>query len=245
MPSDKFRKAVQQGDKGREVKLAQEWLCYHGCSTVVDGIFGPATEVAVKNFQTGHKLENSGVVDVTTQTALLSPIVAVQSPLAPGSSGLAELTVAYARRHLEQHPVEIGGENCGPWVRLYMGGNEGREWPWCAGFATWVLRQACRTLGAVMPHPYVFGCDQLAGVAQGAQRFRRPKTAADLVAVKPGFLFLVRKTNSTWAHVGIVEDIQGEVLTTIEGNTNDSGSAEGYEVCRRTRSALDKDYLIY
>lgn len=245
MPSDDFRKAVQQGDQGREVELAQEWLCYHGCSTVVDGVFGPATEVAVENFQGQHKLKISGVVDNTTQTALLSPIVAVQSPIVPTSSGLAELTVAYARQHLAQHPIEIGGQNCGPWVRLYMSGKEGPAWPWCAGFATWVLRQACLTLKVAMPHPYTFGCDSLAGVAQSKQRFLRPKTTADLAAVKPGFLFLVRKTTTTWEHVGIVEKIDAQVLTTIEGNTNDSGSAEGYEVCRRTRSALDKDYLIY
>ena len=245
MPSDEFRKAVQQGDQGREVKLAQEWLCYHGCSTVVDGVFGPATEVAVENFQRQHKLKISGVVDPTTQTALLSPIAAVQNAIAPGSRALAELTVAYARQHLGQHPVEIGGQNRGPWVRLYMSGKEGPEWPWCAGFATWVLRQACRTLKVRMPHPYAFGCDFLAGVAQGAQRFLRANTTAGLAAVRPGFLFLVPKTRNTWEHIGIVEMIAGQVITTIEGNTNDSGSAEGYEVCRRTRSALDKDYLIY
>jgi putative peptidoglycan binding protein len=245
MPSDDFRKVVQRGDKGRDVKLAQEWLCYHGCSTVVDGIFGPATEVAVKHFQTGHKLEISGAVDASTQTALLSPIMAAQNPIVPGSRTLAELTAAYARQHLAQHPIEIGGQNCGPWVRLYMSGREGAEWPWCAGFATWVLRQACRTLRVPMPHPYAFGCDSLASAAQSAKRLLRTKTAADLAAVQPGFLFLVRKTKTSWEHIGIVEDIQNQVLTTIEGNTNDSGSAEGFEVCRRTRSALDKDYLIY
>jgi putative peptidoglycan binding protein/CHAP domain-containing protein len=244
MPAD-FSKTVQKGDKGRDVKLAQEWLCYHGFSTVIDGAFGPATEVAVKTFQTKRGLTASGMVDSTTQSALLEPIAAVQNPIAAASQALRDLTVAYARQHLEQHPIEIGGQNCGPWVRLYMAGNEGVRWPWCAGFATWVLRQACRTLSVAMPHPYAFGCDYLAGVAQGAQRFLRPKGIADLAAVKPGFLFLVRKTSNSWEHVGIVEDIHGEVLTTIEGNTNDSGSAEGYEVCRRTRSALDKDYLIY
>lgn len=245
MPSDDFRKAVQQGDKGRDVKLAQEWLCYHGCSTVVDGVFGPATEVAVENFQNQHSLAATGVVDSTTQAALLAPIVAAQAPIEPGTRPLGELIVAYARQHLQQRPVEIGGPNSGPWVRLYMSGKEGAAWPWCAGFATWVLRQACRTLKIATPHPYAFGCGSLASAAQGTKRFLRSKTIADLAVVKPGFLFLVRKTLSTWEHVGIVERIDGQVLTTIEGNTNDSGSADGYEVCRRTRSAGDKDYLTW
>jgi hypothetical protein len=236
---------IHRGDQGRDVKLTQEWLCYHGCSTAIDGIFGAATEAAVKAFQRGRNLEPSGVVDATVHAALLAPIAAVQTPIVPASQDLRDLTVAYARQHLAQHPIEIGGQNCGPWVRLYMAGNEGPQWPWCAGFATWVLRQACRTLDLAMPHPYAFGCDYLAGVAQASRRLLRPKTAADLSTLQPGFLFLVRKANSRWEHIGIVESIDGEVITTIEGNTNDSGSAEGYEVCRRMRAARDKDYLTY
>ena len=36
-------------------------------------------------------------------------------------------------------------------------------------------------------------------------------------------------------HTGFVEKVEGNVIHTIEGNTNDTGSREGYEVCRRTR----------
>lgn len=36
-------------------------------------------------------------------------------------------------------------------------------------------------------------------------------------------------------HTGFVESVDGEWLNTIEGNTNDTGSREGYEVCRRRR----------
>jgi hypothetical protein len=47
-------------------------------------------------------------------------------------------------------------------------------------------------------------------------------------------------------HTGIVEKFDSENIYTIEGNTNDSGSREGIEVCRRTRkrSAI-KGYLNY
>ena len=47
-------------------------------------------------------------------------------------------------------------------------------------------------------------------------------------------------------HTGIIESIKEDILYTIEGNTNDTGSREGYEVCRRTRkkSAI-KGYLRY
>lgn len=36
-------------------------------------------------------------------------------------------------------------------------------------------------------------------------------------------------------HTGFVENIEGDTIHTIEGNTNDTGSREGYEVCRRYR----------
>ena len=242
--SDAFDSTLRKGDRGKSVRLAQEWLSFHGFRTAIDGLFGPATEVTTQNFQKKSGLSITGVVDGVTQTALLSPIEAVQQAIPAGSKSRGDLYVAYARQHLKQHPIEIGGENRGPWVRLYMNGNEGPEWPWCAGFATWVLRQACRTIGVPMPHHYAFGCDFLAVKGQASGSFFSVRKPEDLPLVKPGYLFLVRRTPNDWTHVGIVEAVQGDTMTTIEGNTNDLGSREGFEVCRRTRSLSDKDFLI-
>ena len=36
-------------------------------------------------------------------------------------------------------------------------------------------------------------------------------------------------------HIGFVTKVVLGVFSTIEGNTNDDGSREGYKVCRRTR----------
>ncbi|MBN9661000.1 MAG: peptidoglycan-binding protein [Acidobacteria bacterium] len=242
--AESFSKTVRLGDRGRDVRLAQEWLTFHGFATSIDGGFGPATDSCVRAFQNKRGLAESGAVDPDTQAALLAPVAAADADIAAGNKTLGDLVVAYARQHLKQHPVEIGGQNAGPWVRLYMAGNEGREWPWCAGFATFLLRHAARTLGVAMPHPYAFGCDFLAGVAKGNGRLLQPKSQADLDSIKPGYLFLVRRTTNSWAHIGVVEALQGAAMLTIEGNTNDSGSAEGFEVCRRTRGIADKDYLI-
>lgn len=239
-----FTSATRQGDRGPDVKLAQEWLNFHGFTTFIDSEFGPATEACVRRFQKRAGVAESGIVDPPTQQALLAPMTAAKAMVPAGSHTVRSLVIAYARQHLAQHPVEIGGENAGPWVRLYMGGREGIEWPWCAGFATYVLAQAARTLGVTAPHPYAFGCDYLAGVAQQNSRFLRPKTPADVASVQPGYLFLVRKTQNKWAHIGIVEAVQGEMMLTIEGNTNNDGSPEGFEVCRRTRPIKDKDYLV-
>ncbi|EKT4520794.1 CHAP domain-containing protein, partial [Flavobacterium psychrophilum] len=37
-------------------------------------------------------------------------------------------------------------------------------------------------------------------------------------------------------HTGIVEKVIEKTIYTIEGNTNDDGSREGYKVCRRKRN---------
>ncbi|MCC6540466.1 MAG: peptidoglycan-binding protein [Bryobacterales bacterium] len=240
-----FTRILKRGDRGGEVKLAQEWLSHHGLATSVDAAFGPATEACVRKFQKAAALAVNGQVDTVTGAALLAPLTAALKPQAPGHKSLAALTVAYARQHLKQHPIEIGGENRGPWVRLYMEGEEGAQWPWCAGFAMFVVRQAAQTRGEAMPLPYVFGCDHLADLAKAAGRFLRPKSAADYSAIRPGYLFLVRRNDLHWSHVGIVAAVRdGETIETIEGNTNDSGSPEGFEVCQRTRGIKDKDFLI-
>ncbi len=239
-----FSKPVGMGDKGSDVRLAQEWLTFHGFATAIDARFGPATESCVMALQEKLGIPKSGRVDTETQAALLSPIVAAEAEIPPVGLSLGELVVAYARQHLEQHPIEIGGQNAGPWVRLYMNGKEGADWPWCAGFATFLLQHAARTLGVAMPHPYSFGCDTLAQTAKKNGRLLRPKTPADLVSVKPGYFFLVRKSGANWAHIGVVEAPRADTMLTIEGNTNDTGTAEGFEVCRRTRGMADKDFLL-
>jgi len=133
----------------------------------------------------------------------------------------------------------------GPWVRFYMAGNEGEPWPWCAGFACFVLKQACRTLGVPMPIQASFSRDSLAASAKDRGRFLSERTL-NRADIKPGMLFLNRRTSTDWAHVGIVvdaSDVAHEVFLSIEENTNDDGDREGNEVCRRIRGFKNKDFI--
>ena len=52
--------------------------------------------------------------------------------------------------------------------------------------------------------------------------------------IEPGAVFIMDHGKGA-GHTGLVEKIHGSFIDTIEGNTNDEGSREGYEVCRRTR----------
>ena len=62
---------LRRGAKGEDVKRLQTLLKSHGSpSLAVDGDFGPATEAAVRHFQSEHKLVVDGVVGPQTWAAL-------------------------------------------------------------------------------------------------------------------------------------------------------------------------------
>ena len=93
-----------------------------------------------------------------------------------------------------------------------------------------------------MPVARTFSCDELAGHAKKGACF--VAGCPDFKRITPGSLFLVRKTASDWQHVGVVTSAEKEAFHTIEGNTNDDGAREGYEVCERVRSYDRKDFVI-
>src|SRR5215813_10214762 len=118
-----LQKPLRKGDEQGQVKLVQEWLCLHGEHVVIDGDFGPATEAAVKDFQAKSGVGVTGIVDAGTFAQLVRPMTAALAAIPARGRSLGELVVAYAQQHLAQHPLEVGGQNRGPWVRLYMEGN--------------------------------------------------------------------------------------------------------------------------
>ena len=244
LPDLRLDAPKKRGSKGGRVKLVQAWLCLHDFKVVVDGDFGAATASQVRKFQAKRKLPVTGVVDEATYNALVQPIVAALSPLS-GPRALGPLVVAYARQHLKQHPVEVGGPNAGPWVRLYTDGKEGAAFPWCAGFATFCLKQASDTRKRPLPIGRTLACDEMARQA-GDRLLRKPKPS-QRARIKPGSFFLKLATHGEsfkYAHTGIVVRAEAETFASIEGNTNDEGSAEGFEVCARTRGYSGMDFIL-
>jgi hypothetical protein len=126
-----------------------------------------------------------------------------------------------------------------------MKGKEGNAYPWCAGFVSFVGYQAATTFDANLDIPYTYSCDVIAVEAKHRDRFvsegqlkRKEKSE-----MPPGSIFLNRRTSTDWVHTGIVVSFDDETFETIEGNTNDEGSREGYEVCRRFRSYKKRDFV--
>src|SRR5258706_150956 len=234
----------KRGDNAPKVKLIQEWLCLSGVQVSTDGDFGPASEAAVKQFQKQAKLTPDGVVGPKTFAKLIKPMSDALKPITATGKSLGQMVVLYAQQHFRQAPREVGGQNSGPWVRLYMDGNEGEQWSWCAGFACFVLKQACTALDSTLPIAPSFSCDSLAASAKQRKVFVTEAAAVDHTKLTPGSFFLLRRTETDWVHTGIVTNIAAETLRTIEGNTNDDGSREGYEVCQRIRGYGTKDFIV-
>lgn len=234
---------IKRGDQGPRVKLIQELLCLNGISVVIDGDFGPATERAVRQYQKSRMPED-GIVNQLTFDCLIYPIASALKPIAVDCQlHLSEMVIAYAKQHLQYHPREVGGQNRGPWVRLYMGGKEGNQWPWCAGFVSFILKQACNSLSIPMPIKPSPSCYMLAMDAMDKKIFL-PEAKVKEHELLTGSIFLVKKNAGEWSHTGIVIKAEADVFHTIEGNTNDSGSPEGYEVCRRIRGYAGKDFIL-
>ena len=62
---------VRQGDKEHPVQTLQHLLRARGHGVAVDGIFGPATDAAVRAFQRQHGLAVDGIVGPNTWRALI------------------------------------------------------------------------------------------------------------------------------------------------------------------------------
>lgn len=219
----------------------QELVSFRGHNVKLDGVYGPATAAALKAAQC--PLGNQDAITKRSFEFLVTPLKKA-CELSSSAITFPEAVVEYAQNHNRMRPREIGGQNMGPWVRLYMDGNEGVQWPWCAGFATFVLAQAAATRPPVkMTVKRTFSCDMLASMAKTSVKFVDGNTKAIHQLIKPGDLFLVRRTAFDWVHTGIVVAVRPDSFTAIEGNTNDDGSREGYEVCMRIRAYKNHDFV--
>lgn len=229
------------GASGDDVRKAQEWLTLAGLGLKIDGVFGDATDAAVRAFQQSSSMTVTGVVDQPVFAALTGPIARACTPIAPSASLGADVCRC-AAQHIAEKPREVGGQNRGPWVRLYLHGEEGPDWPWCAGFVSFVVSQAAGD--RPMPFAPSPSCDQLAANAKAVGLFRSGDTIQSS-EITPGTIFLVRRTGAPgWHHTGIVVSATPGTLTTIEGNTNEDGSREGYEAIRRFRPNRNLDFIV-
>ena len=131
-------------------------------------------------------------------------------------------------KHLEIAITQIGtqeipkGSNWGTDVKKYLN-SVGINFPasWCMAYVYWCCKQANPDTPLV----------KTGGVLA---QWNRIKKEYKFTKPQAGDIFIM-DFGGGLGHTGFIEKIEGDTLHTIEGNTNDTGSREGYEVCRRTR----------
>jgi peptidoglycan hydrolase-like protein with peptidoglycan-binding domain len=246
IPSTQKRKGT--GVSRKQVRKIQSWLCLHervhpgiGTMTSIDGLFGPATEKAVQNYQNYLGLQANGIVTTSLFEQLSKPMQEAFESVSPQTT-LRDTIIEVANKHLTQKPFELvisNESNSGPWVRSYMDGHEGQEWFWCMGFVQAILDQAFslhkKSFKKVMPLTY--SCDTVGskGLEKGVL-IRNTKIRKQPELVKPGDVMLVRKSTFDWTHTAIIVAISESTFTTIEGNTNLEGFRNGDGVYKRVRN---------
>ncbi|MCD0470478.1 CHAP domain-containing protein [Flavobacterium sp. JAS] len=136
-----------------------------------------------------------------------------------------------AQKTLEIATAQIGVEeipkhsNSGPEVEIYLKSvGLTRGYSWCMAFIYWCAQNASAQTNLKNP------LKKTGGVLD--QYNSRPLLVQTVPKVGDIFILDLGKG---LGHTGIVEKIANNIIYTIEGNTNDTGSREGYKVCRRTR----------
>lgn len=131
-------------------------------------------------------------------------------------------------KHIQQAVNQLGkeevprGSNWGYDVQKYLA-SVCINFPasWCAAFVYWCVKSVYSDTKL----PRTGGVLKMWNDAPKSWKFTTPAV---------GDIFIM-DFGKGLGHTGFVEKIEGDTLHTIEGNTNDTGSREGYEVCRRIR----------
>jgi hypothetical protein len=250
---------LRRGRRSDTVRLIQEWLCLNDCDVMIDGKYGSATEQAVRDFQgaTGV-LPTTGEVDAQTFAMLTRPMAeALRAIDPPETATLGQLVAAYALQHLRHRAREIGGRNRGPWVRLYLHGDQRPRDPqlgevaesWSASFVSTMLAQAAGAMGAAPPLEYQSNATRMAEEARRQQRFVSGEQARrNPRSVPTGSILLLRHEGrrDSWHHAGIVTQALDRFVRTIEGNTayDIDEMPSGNEVTRQMRSYGNLDFIV-
>lgn len=127
------------------------------------------------------------------------------------------------------------GSNWGEPVKDYLK-SVGINFPasWCMAFVYWCYDTASHNLGINNPLVKTGGVLAQWNNIDKDKKINLSNLLKDSSPLKPGDIFIMNYGQGL-GHTGIIESIGKNKIHTIEGNTNDTGSREGYEVCRKIR----------
>jgi hypothetical protein len=216
--------------------------------------FGPMVAQAVKLFQAQHvdadgrPLKPDGQIGPITWGILFGHDT-VPSVIAAPSEYFARI-VRIAGAEAESKVREVpANSNRGPRVQQYQaraGSPTGLAW--CCSFVYWCYDEAAKAVGRTNPMLKSASCINHWGgaVGAGAKRILRARALADPSLLAPGMIFIMDHGGG-FGHTGIIERVNGGLLSTIEGNTDASKTREGGGVYRLTRKIVEINpgYISY
>lgn len=136
-----------------------------------------------------------------------------------------------------------------------MRGREGTDQLWCAGFVSFLLRQAAQECDEPIADRFrnyhEVSCDQMASDGKQNGLFLTNRAALECLASDslafPIAIFLCRKSARDWTHVGLAVNARssaGKLLfETVEGNSNQAASRNGGAVVSQTRAGSAYDLI--
>ncbi len=157
----------------------------------------------------------------------------------PAATTLSSLALMMAQQQIGQQELPLGS-NSGPMVDKYLlsvGLNPG--YAWCQAFVYWCFANAAARLNYRCPVIRTAGVLDCWNKTSTSQKITKAAVLKDPSLVLPGYQFILLYGGGK-GHTGIVEKAEGQVIYTIEGNSNDTGGREGYEVVRHKRLITDK-----
>jgi len=155
---------------------------------------------------------------------------------------LASSVIEIAQGQVGQQE-EPKGTNRGPMIDKYLAAvGLVPGYAWCQAFVYWCYEQAA--IAHNQANPVVKTAGVLDCWNRTAAQFKITKAEAqqhpDLL--QPGSQFVLSYGGGA-GHTGLILKVEGDILHTIEGNSNNTGSREGYEVVIHKRGLHDKSIL--
>ena len=221
-------------------------------SIVEDGIFDSITKSAIKLFQSmstdshGNPLVADGIVGAITWEALFGNEVVNSSVNTAENKTLFDYAIAVANSQvgvLEQPH----GSNSGPEVEKYLasvGLPKGNSW--CITFVYYCFNEASKSLLIKNPLVKTGGCLHHWNTTIG-KKITAVQAKNNPLLLVPGSIFIMDH-GSGFGHTGIVTNVVGGYVTTIEGNTNNTNSREGIGVfllTNRKINSINKGFIVY
>ena len=247
-------KVLRKDSKGTSVSQLQKLLNSFNKNTSLsfDGEFGPATLKAVKRFQESAGLVADGIVGPKTWQALSlggpsqnkkTKVLSLPASLQAPQSALADIAARYIG------VKETGNNKAGNSKELLAifqsdslsvnGVTDG--YPWCAAFVSFCVQALIKNSPSFIltVPPKEASVNRFLNVwAKNSKCLIFPRNS-EFFSPQKGDIVVF-----TFSHIGIVESVDGKMVTTIEGNTNDAGSREGSVVARKVRnSSIIKCYI--